>query len=80
MRLRIKSKILAPIYAKNYDIVLIPTSEVSKMVEKEDRRISKKSVRAMLTWSHSTFKTFMLHKAHISNPWLLLTPRSRFIQ
>ena len=43
----------------NFKTVLIPTFETSKMVKK----LRSKTARAMLTWSHFGFKTFLKHKA-----------------
>jgi putative transposase len=47
----------------NFDIILLPTFEVSEMVLKNSRKIKSKSVRQMLNWSHYRFKQFLRHKA-----------------
>lgn len=47
----------------NYDIILLPTFEVSQMVSRSKRRLRKKTVRNMLTWGHFGFKQFLKHKA-----------------
>ena len=40
----------------NFDIILIPTFETSQMAKRERRKLRAKSVRALLTWAHYTFK------------------------
>lgn len=40
----------------NFDIILIPTFDTSQMVTRAGRKLHSKSVRALLTWAHSTFK------------------------
>lgn len=47
----------------NFDVILLPTFEVSEMVLKNSRKIRSKSVRQMLNWSHYRFKQFLKHKA-----------------
>lgn len=47
----------------NFDIILLPTFEMSQMSLKAKRRIRAKSVRQMLTLSHYKFKQFLKHKA-----------------
>lgn len=47
----------------NFDIILLPTFEVSGMVVKKARKLRSKSVRQMLTWAHHRFKQFLKHKA-----------------
>jgi len=49
--------------SKNFDIILLPTFETKQMSEKTKRKIGRKSVRAMLTFSHFQFKRYMKHKA-----------------
>lgn len=56
-------KKVALFYVKNFDIILLPTFEVSNMASKAKRKIGSKTVRAMLTWSHYKFKLFLKHKA-----------------
>lgn len=45
---------------KNFQNVLLPSFEVSNMVKRGERKISKENVRKMLTWSHYTFKRRLL--------------------
>jgi putative transposase len=47
-----------------YDLVLLPTYESSDMVNKSIRKISRPSVRAMLTWAPYRFKQRLLMKSH----------------
>ncbi len=47
----------------NFDVILLPTFEVSEMVVKSSRKIRSKSVRQMLNWSHYRFKQFLKYKA-----------------
>lgn len=47
----------------NFDVILLPTFEVSQMVLKSSRKIRAKSVRQMLSWSHYRFECFLKHKA-----------------
>lgn len=41
---------------KNYKHIFLPTFETSKMVVKKKRKITSKTARNMLTWSHYRFK------------------------
>jgi putative transposase len=47
----------------NFQNILIPPFEVSGMVKRGGRRITKKCVRAMLTWRHYTFRRRLMDKA-----------------
>jgi putative transposase len=47
----------------NFDVILLPTLETSRMVSKSHRKLRNKSVRQMLTLSHHEFKTFLQWKA-----------------
>ena len=47
---------------KNFDVILLPTFETRQMTDKTKRKIDKKSVRAMLTFSHFRFKRYLKHK------------------
>ena len=47
---------------RNYDTILLPTFETQQMSRRGHRRISSKSVRAMLTWSHYRFRTRLINK------------------
>jgi len=50
-------------FVKNFDVILLPTFEVSQMVRRELRKINSKSARQMLTLGHFRFKQFIKHKA-----------------
>jgi len=45
---------------RNYNIIALPTFETSQMVT----RLRSKTARAMLTWAHFRFKTFVKFKAY----------------
>lgn len=70
-RIRIKIKNLidelhhkaARFLVDNFDVILLPTFETSKMSLKSRRKIRSKTVRSMLTFSHYRFKQFLKHKA-----------------
>ena len=47
---------------KNYNTILLPKFETSKMVVKGQRKLGSKSVRAMYTFSHYRFRQRLLHK------------------
>jgi len=46
----------------NFDVILLPTFETKDMACKTRRKIRKKSVRSMLTFSHYKFKQFLKWK------------------
>ena len=53
---------------QKYDLILLPTFEVSKMVIKKDdkdrkRKIRKKTVRSMISLSHYKFKVYLKYLA-----------------
>ena len=50
-------------FVKNFDVILLPHFETQQMSEKTKRKIDKKSVRAMLTFSHFRFKQYLKYKA-----------------
>ncbi|AOX00601.1 transposase [Moorena producens PAL-8-15-08-1] len=50
----------------NFDVILLPTFETSKMSEKRNRKIRSKTVRNMLSFAHYRFKEFLKHKACIT--------------
>jgi putative transposase len=50
-------------FVKNFDVILLPTFEVSQMVRRELRKIKSKTARQMLTLGHFRFKQFLKHKA-----------------
>jgi putative transposase len=54
---------LASWLCANYKYVIIPDYRISKMVVKGHRKISRRTVRSMLTWSNYRFKQALLHKA-----------------
>jgi len=69
MRAKIKHLILelhhktAKFLTDNFDVILLPTFETKQMVKKAGRKLYKKSVRSMLTFSHFKFKQFLKWKA-----------------
>ena len=54
---------------KTYSVILLPKFETSRMVRRRKdgkrvaRKITKKTVRTMLTWSHYKFRQLLLHRA-----------------
>jgi len=69
LRLRIRHLIdemhhkIARFLVDNFDVILLPTFDVSQMVVKSTRKIRSKSVRQMLSWAHYRFEMFLKHKA-----------------
>lgn len=69
IRLKIRNLIdelhhkVARFLVDNFDVILLPTFEVSQMVVKSSRKIRAKSVRQMLSLSHYRFECFLKHKA-----------------
>ena len=69
MRAKIKNLITeihhktAKFLTDNFDVILLPTFETKQMSNKAGRKIRKKSVRSMLTFSHYKFKQFLKWKA-----------------
>jgi len=47
----------------NFDIILLPTFETKQMTSKAKRKLRKKTVRSMLTFSHYKFKQILKWKA-----------------
>lgn len=47
----------------NFQKILIPVFEVSRMVKRSERRIGKESVRKMLTWRHYVFRQRLMEKS-----------------
>jgi len=47
----------------HYDNVVIPIFEVKNMVKKVDRKITKRTVRNLLSWRHYTFRMRLMEKA-----------------
>lgn len=54
---------VADYLTKTYDTIIIPVFETSKMARRATRKISSKSVRAMMTWSHYAFRQKLIAKA-----------------
>lgn len=57
---------------QNYSVIVIPKFDVSTMVTKKSstgrcRKIGRKTVRAMLTWSHFRFRHRLVNKSRIYN-------------
>lgn len=50
-------------FVKNFDVIFLPTFEVSDMVDRIKRKITSKSARQMLTLCHFRFKEFIKAKA-----------------
>jgi transposase len=46
---------VASVLTNGYKLIFLPTYETSQMVLKSQRKINRKSVRNMLTWSHGKF-------------------------
>lgn len=47
----------------NFELILLPTFETSRMASKAGRKINNNSVRSLLTFAHYRFKQFIKHKA-----------------
>lgn len=56
-------KQLAKFLATEFDLILLPVFNTSKMIRKRDRKIQAKSVRAMTTWAHYRFRQRLIFKA-----------------
>jgi putative transposase len=69
MRVRIKNLVkelhhkTANFLCSNFKVIFLPTFETSEMVKKSGRKIRSKTARAMMTWSHYSFKQFLKNKA-----------------
>lgn len=69
LRLRIRHLVdemhhkVARFLVDNFEVILLPTFEVSQMVVKSSRKLRSKSVRQMLSWAHYRFEMFLKHKA-----------------
>lgn len=72
---RIKDKIkevhrkLALFLCENYRCILIPKFEVSRMVNRRNRKLKSKTVRQMATWSHYSFREALKTKSELF-PWV----------
>ena len=77
MRLKIRNLIsemhhkTALFLVQNFDVILLPTFEVSQMTTKSSRKLRSKSVRQMLNWAHYRFEQFLKHKANEYNKTVL---------
>lgn len=50
---------VASVLTNSYKLIFLPTYETSQMVLKSQRKINRKSVRNMLTWSHGKFASHL---------------------
>lgn len=50
---------VASLLVRNYKLIFLPTYETSQMVLKSARKLNRKSVRNMLTWSHAKFASHL---------------------
>ncbi len=48
--------------ARNHNLIMIPTFEVSQMIQKADRKIGSKTARQMATWAHYRFRQRLTFK------------------
>ena len=55
----------------NFSVILLPTFETKQMSQKSGRKIRKKSVRMMLTFSHFRFKEILKWKALQNNAMVI---------
>ena len=55
-------KKLALFLCRNYKVILLPKFDVSQMMKRFHRRISRKTVRQMVTWAHFRFRKRLLWK------------------
>jgi putative transposase len=46
----------------NYEVILLPKFDTKGMISKSKRKISSKTARAIITWSHFTFRERLLNK------------------
>lgn len=74
IRLKIRNLIkdchckLSKFLVTNYNDILLPSFDVSSMLNKFRRSISSKTARSMATWSHYRFKQQLLWKSSMA-PW-----------
>lgn len=61
-------KKLTKCLCENYRAIVLPKFETSTMVRRGDRKLHKKTARAMLTWSHYRFRQRLLSKSR-EYPW-----------
>lgn len=60
---------LALFLCENYRVIIIPPFETKNMIKKAERKIRKKTVRQMCTWSHYSFRQALFSKAEL-HPWV----------
>jgi len=66
----------ANLIVNNYKLVFLPTYETSQMVLKSRRKINKKSVRNMLSWSFGRFATHLKQAAKLKGVLIIRTNES----
>lgn len=54
---------VAKFLCENYNHILIPEFQVSRMVEKKNRKLHKTTVKSMLSWSHYGFRMRLIDQA-----------------
>ena len=54
---------VANFFAKNFDVILLPTFETSELSKRGARALRSKSARMLITFSHYKFKQRLKHKA-----------------
>ncbi len=78
-RIRIKSLIsdmhhkTSSLLVQNYKVIFLPTYETSQMVLKAKRKINRKSVRSMLTWSFGQFAEHLSQSCNRNGVMLVRT-------
>jgi putative transposase len=60
-------KKVACFLTKNYRVIFLPKFETSQMVARAGRKLSSKTARKMLTWTHYRFKMELKHQASLRN-------------
>src|SRR5207237_10513945 len=50
-------------FTREFDAIIIPPFEVSNMINRKTRRITRKTVRKMLCWGHYQFSQRLVSKA-----------------
>jgi putative transposase len=69
MRFRVKNWVkenhnkLTKYLCENYNVILLPDFQTSKMVKRSKRRLNSKTFRSLQTWSHYDFKLRLHNKA-----------------
>jgi putative transposase len=57
---------------EHFDIIFLPSFDVSQMVKRGKRKLNSKTARSLLTWSHYRFKCFLKNKCEEFNKLLLI--------